>query len=272
MLVVEPRNGLANRLRVIDSGVALAKKLNMQLVIDWILNEDINCRFDKLFEPIDGLILNDGIKLSFPFKNYTKLHFLYKSLKFDISLDSDILRAKMDWADYKIGNEDLNVYLNKYKKIYISTGEAFFDSPKDYYYFKPKPEIMNRVDAMCENLGKDFIGIHIRRTDNKNAISYSPTSLFIETIRSILELKSSTKFFLSTDSVEDDVLLKQTFPDNIFSYPKLLDRNAEDGIKAALVDMLCLSKAVKIYGSYFSSFSEAASYMSGNELIILKNS
>lgn len=115
------------------------------------------------------------------------------------------------------------------------------------------------------------MGFIIRRTDNENAISNSPTSLFVQEIKSKLALEPDTKFFLSIDFIKDELFLKQTFPENIFSYPKILDRNDEKGIKDALVDMLCLSKASKICGIFFSSFSEAASYFSGEKKIILKN-
>lgn len=271
MLVIEPRNGLANRLRAIDSGIALAKILNKRLVVDWILNEDLNCRFDKLFEPIDGLIMNDGIKLPYPFKKHLNLHYFFKSLRFDISFDSISLRSKLNTKNYKYYDEDFGVYLKKYNKIFITTGEFFYHSIKNYYYFKPKTFIINAVDEMCNNLGTNFIGIHIRRVDNKNAILYSPNSLFMKTIDSILEEDVNTKFFLSTDSKEEEILFKQSFPANIFTYSKNYNRNEEKGVQDALVDLLCLSKAEKIFGSYYSSFSEAATYFSGNNLIILRD-
>lgn len=271
MLVIEPRNGLANRLRVIDSGIALAKKLNKQLVVDWILNEDLNCRFDKLFEPIDGLIINDGIKLPFPFNRHLNLYYFFKTLRFDISFDSISLRSKLNRENYKFNEVDFDVHLKKYNKIFITTGEFFFPSPKKYHYFKPKPFINYEVDKMCNKLGTNFIGIHIRRVDNEYAILYSPTTLFIEVINSILKEDINTKFFLSTDSTEEEIFFKQAFPDNIFSNTKIYNRNEEKGVQDALVDMLCLSRASKIYGSFYSSFPEAATYFSGNNLIVLKN-
>lgn len=271
MLTIEPRNGLANRLRVIDSGIELAKKLNKRLVIDWVLNEDLNCRFDSLFEPIDSVILNDGIKLSFPFRNYLKLHFYSKALKFDISFDQGALISKLgDGADL-IRNEEFIGKLKKIKKIFICTGESFFNSPGNYHCFRPNRAILDKVDSICGEIGDPFIGLHIRRSDNKKATSHSPTSLFIETMRSIMDKNDKTKFFLSTDSPEDEILIKNSFKNNVYTFPKILDRNNETAIKAALVDMLCLSRASVIYGSYYSSFSEAASYFSGNELIVLKN-
>ena len=263
MLVIEPLNGLSNRLRVINSGIALAEELNKQLRVDWLLNGDLNCRFDKLFEPIEGITINDGIRLSYPFNRHPNLHYLYKSLKFDISLNSTSFKTRLK-------NENLKNYLYWFNKIYITTGEAFFPAPLKYYFFKPKPSIMDGVNLMCNKLGPDFIGIHIRRTDNKNAILFSPTSLFIKEIKYLLTIDASIKFFLSTDSLEDQMLLKNTFPNNIFFNPKILNRNQEKGIQDALVDIICLSKASKIYGSFYSSFSEAATYFTGNKLIILK--
>lgn len=263
MLVIEPRNGLANRLRAIDSGIALAQKLNQQLVIDWVLNEYLNCKFMDLFEPIEGVVLNDGIRLRYPFNKHINLHFLYKSLRFNIAFDSLALRALAN-------QEDLYDQTVNCKNIYITTGEFFFPSRREYFYFKPKPKITDLVEEMCRKIGSDFIGIHIRRTDNENSIASSPTALFIEKIKYLLDFNPHTKFFLATDSKEDEFVIKQVSPDNIYSYSKILDRNNEEGIQDALVDLLCLSRALIIYGSHYSSFSEAATYFSGNRLIVLK--
>ncbi|MDR2121881.1 MAG: hypothetical protein LBP34_02035 [Flavobacteriaceae bacterium] len=39
---------------------------------------------------------------------------------------------------------------------------------------------------------------------------------------------------------------------------KVLDRNLKQGIQDAVVDMFCLANTQKIYGFYWSSYSEIA--------------
>ena len=50
----------------------------------------------------------------------------------------------------------------------------------------------------------------------------------------------------------------EQFPEEIIVYKKELSREKEEGIKDALVDMLCLSKTSRIIGSFWSSFSEVS--------------
>jgi hypothetical protein len=268
MLFIEPTNGLANRMRVIDSGIALAKKLNTQLSVDWVLNKDLNCRFDHLFEPLEGVIMNDGIRLPYVFNRYVNLYYKYKSMRYDKAFyakDPTSLREQLDQEEFMQSLKDV-------KKLYITTCQEFSSmASRDYSFFRPKPVISDTVEQMCDKLGRDFIGIHLRRTDSKRSVAQSPTELFEAKVKLILADQPRTRFFLSTDSAEDEQLLKNAFPENMLSYPKVLSRDNEKGIQDAMVDMLCLSRATKIFGSFYSSFSEAASYFSGNELIILKN-
>ncbi|NJK87704.1 MAG: hypothetical protein HC906_18740 [Bacteroidales bacterium] len=50
MITVKPISGFANRIRVIDSALALAKSLNEDLTIVWERSYELNCRFDKIFK------------------------------------------------------------------------------------------------------------------------------------------------------------------------------------------------------------------------------
>ena len=52
MIHLKPKGGLCNRMRAVDSGVALAHDLDVQLDIHWVRAGDLHCRFDRLFEPI----------------------------------------------------------------------------------------------------------------------------------------------------------------------------------------------------------------------------
>ena len=48
-----PVGGLANRMRAIDSAVALSRQCGSELHIVWFKDPGLNCRFDQLFAPID---------------------------------------------------------------------------------------------------------------------------------------------------------------------------------------------------------------------------
>ena len=254
MITLEPFAGLANRLRTIDSGILLANKVNRALQIDWILNRDLNCPFNQLFKPIDGILINDSINLKWPHTKSYKLHVLLKSFKYDKAFRT---RKEVDQLP-KIN--DLNHYLDKYNSIFISSCDSFYGSSNDYRYLNPVDEISEKVEKIKATFSEYCIGLHIRRSDHAIATHNSKTESFVALMKWAIENNHQTSFFLATDSIKEESALKQLFPGRIVTAPKILDRNSPKGIQEALVDLLCLSKTNKIYGCSMSSFSCAASY------------
>ena len=49
-----------------------------------------------------------------------------------------------------------------------------------------------------------------------------------------------------------------------------LRRNTLDGMQAAVIDLFCLANTNRIYGSYWSSFSEIAAQIKKAELVIVQ--
>ena len=117
------------------------------------------------------------------------------------------------------------------------------------------------------------IGIHIRRTDNKQSIQFSPTSLFLEKIKEELALNPKQKFFLATDDKEEENLIKKKYPQNILTYTKRsLDRNTPEAIEDAVIDLYILSNCKYILGCYYSSFSSIAAFWGKiNKIVVKKN-
>lgn len=60
-----PVGGLANRMRAIDSAVALSRQCGSELHIVWFKDPGLNCRFDQLFAPIDrpGVTVTEASRL-----------------------------------------------------------------------------------------------------------------------------------------------------------------------------------------------------------------
>ena len=58
MIIVRPREGLANRLRVVNSALILAKNNNVKRIyVLWIQSEELNASFQDLFLLNDSIIL-----------------------------------------------------------------------------------------------------------------------------------------------------------------------------------------------------------------------
>ncbi|MDH5719775.1 MAG: hypothetical protein OEZ13_04045 [Spirochaetia bacterium] len=255
MITIAPTGGLANRMRVIDSAIELNKKLNSKLIIKWHLNKELNCRFENLFikpHAINQISnIKENIIITFIRKFINKfLPFLYR-LKYDIIIN----QKKIDTFSKECLD---NIFSNTQKHIFITTYSRFFPSDNTYKEFHPVNVLKTRI-INFNNKKKPIIGLHIRRTDHIKSINKSPTEGFIEIIKQKLKENKKTKFFLSTDSKEEEILLLNIFPENIVVNKKRsLNRNKPEAIEDALVDLYCLSKCEKLYGSYWSSFTQTA--------------
>ena len=81
------------------------------------------------------------------------------------------------------------------------------------------------IDSYLDQ-SNNVVGVHIRRTDSKKSIQYSPTSKFIDLMRSEIDENNEVKFFIATDSPEEEQQLKEAFPDRIMTHYKVsLNRN-----------------------------------------------
>jgi hypothetical protein len=68
----------------------------------------------------------------------------------------------------------------------------------------------------------------------------------------------SAKFYVASDTREVTDDLARQFPGRILSTPRDCDGRDGHCVRFALVDMLSLAKTRKLYGSNWSSFTEAA--------------
>jgi hypothetical protein len=267
MITLKPYGGLANRLRVIDSALALANDYNHSLRVIWEKSFEINCEFYKIISPgpefeiietranavrkrinnrLPRLMHKIGIKYPFGYNN--------------VLLTNDIQIIKDQGNDFS--------FCASSEKIYIANIHFFYRST-DYYWLKPSPAIEDKARKYTGMFPKNSIGIHIRRTDNIESIRHSPLELFIEKMQIELDKNPHSAFFLATDSKSDEKKLKEIFGKKIMSCPKVLDRNSEQGIFDAMVDLYCLASTKKIIGSYFSSFSELAAQINKIELQLI---
>ncbi len=297
-IVVQPTGGLCNRLRTIDSVLHLLKttiKTDFITVV-WENNHELGTAYKTLFQQ------NDKIKVieTLPFvgknmlnpvqmlkvwnviapteKNYQKSYkirqFLGKEMKFDKIIYQDEM---MELVNNKF---DFNK-LKEYKSVYIA---SCFDFEIDYTdKYSMNKETMNYpfsefvahnfVNDKIEEISKTFtdstIGFHIRRTDHVGAIENSPLSLFIEKMNEEIAVKDNTNFFLATDDKDTEKELLHLFGERIITNQnKAFDRDSEKGVQDAYINVVCLSKTSKIYGSHASSFSETAAKMGGIELVV----
>jgi hypothetical protein len=132
-------------------------------------------------------------------------------------------------------------------------------------------DINNKAISICKEFTDNTIGIHIRMSDNLVSINHSPPKLFEIKMDEIITSNKNTKFFFCTDDLDVKSYFLNKFGNTLITQNIGFDRNSEEGIIGAAVDILCLSKTKIIYAPYFSSFSEVAAEFSSTKRVVLKN-
>lgn len=274
VLTINPIGGLANRMRAIASGISLANALGYDYKIIWSRNADLFASFDDIFAPVDAIIS----KITYP--SELKYRLLYsvprkKNLfitaltlrRFGLTfIDNTPLMNKVIHVDT---GEALFCAISERKKrdsdVFIQSGLEYYPFSQELYraLFNPSEKIMERAETIINGLGANAYGLHIRRTDNAMSIATSPDELFIDKINQILATDSTARFFLASDSLEVKKKLRNMYGDAVVFQDKATSRDSTDGMIDAVVDMIALSRTKHIYGSFYSSFSEAASMLSG---------
>jgi hypothetical protein len=261
-IVLDPIGGLCNRMRAIDSGMALARHLGRDLHVVWTMRRELNCRFDRLFESLPGVRMYQLPRL--PTRVYFRLlrfgvHRLAFRDAFEQSRITALLKEKKPIDT-----------LCRPGGIYIRTCSRFFGQKPLFTSFKPVRAIQDVVDARVAAFGPRTIGVHVRRGDNVRSIEQSPIERFIEVLGEEVARAPETTFFVATDAPDEEARLRRAFPDRVLTHPKrTLSRDDPRGIEDALVDLMCLASTQKVVGSYWSSFSTTAAAIRDIERTII---
>jgi hypothetical protein len=267
MITIKPEGGLGNRMRAIDSALLIAKSEGKTINVIWEMTFELNCSFSKLFRFPDAVNLTER-KINRLFKSLKGL--LYRSLRktgVHLPLGYDIHLFDDEILDLKRRNVDFRQLMGPDKSVYINTCNQFFQGPESFKAFIPVPEIQQIIDSYVKGFNSNTIGVHIRRKDNLRSIKHSPLEGFVALMEKEVNNNPETLFFLATDSEEVENTLLEIFKGRIITHKKMLDRNTEAGIQDALIDLFCLSKTRKIFGSHYSSYSEVAAQINNIELI-----
>ncbi|WP_146138142.1 hypothetical protein [Chamaesiphon polymorphus] len=280
VICIKPIGGLCNRLRAIDSAIAVAKENHSSVHVIWPMNDLLNCRFEDLFElpasidkigqPNTSGWLNKAIEKFYRTKIggvFQDLYLRYIVRSFDVVLTYDRMEGYKN-CDYQ-GCDFAAMTANK--RAYITTFHAFYDAARPFADFVPVRQLQNIIDDYTKGF-ENVIGVHIRRTDNRQSLAASPTTEFVELMQTEVRQDSNVRFFVATDSPSEEEYLNQTFPGRIITYPKKsLARHDPEAIKDAVIDLYCLSKCRKLIGSYYSSFTDTAHQINGIEYTIVND-
>jgi hypothetical protein len=254
MIVLEPLGGLGNRMRAMDAAMTLSKKIDKPLHVVWRRNSALNCNFDELFLMPKSIAKLIQVNAKTPAR---ELPAAYDN-HIDRKRVEHLLRQGYDFEALRAD-----------RTVFISTWNRFYGANDLFRDLIPVAPLQNIIDAHAKNF-TNTVGVHIRRTDNVKSIQHSPTARFIELMQKEIDHNASVKFFLATDSPEEEERMKNLFTDRIITHRKRsLNRKNRLAIQDALIDLFCLSKCQKLIGSYWSSFTDTAAEIGGIEKVIV---
>ena len=276
MITLLPNAGLCNRMRAIDSALALSQIDHHPLKIYWEKNSGLNCRFCDLFEPLpkELVALKEVNRKPYAFYNYKQVNNSvarevlrrYQQRRFDMTVYIEEMKGLIQ-EGYNFEE------LKKYRSVLIETHSRFFYPQQGHMYqhFKPLSFILKRIDEISEPFSNNTVGVHIRRADHLKSIKDSPLDLFIQVMSKEVQMNEHTNFFVASDDQEVKTSLIKLFGNKvIMSTSQKSERNTKSGIIGAVIDLYVLSRTAKVFGSYGSSFSHTACHISDIEEIIVK--
>lgn len=268
-IVLVPNGGLANRMRAVNSMIEFTETEKIKLHIIWISNRELNAPFAALFKPLPhthATLAEGGAAASLLYNSPRKSNLYLSAAATRLLFD-----RRLFWRDVKTAKEtgELETLLKQPGTTFIESNYDFGNyDDKLAANFKPADEIEAEVTRFAaQNYAPRTVGIHIRRTDNIHSIARSPLSFFIDAIQKELDENPETKFYVASDDAAEKETLRKKFGNRIITRDIECRRNKKEGIIRAAEDLYLLSRTAKIYGSYYSSFSEMAAALGGIKLI-----
>lgn len=270
-----PVGGLANRMKSVNSAMALARKSNATLEIIWFTGWELNCPFHQLFAPIggNGVTVKEATRLDYLIHDRPRRKNLYVPRIFQRFL-FDKAMYESETAEHALKNSDFTVWCNM-ETHYIA---AFCDfcveeGSRKFKMFEPTKELQERIKENVNRFNAHTIGIHIRRTDHAIAIQKSPTTLFIKRMEEEIERDETTRFFLATDSEEEKKTIQEAFGERIITSPRKADRNSVSGMQDAVVELYTLAATRHIIGCAGSTYAKTAAEIGdvGYEVLLSAN-
>ena len=274
MITFVPVGGLANRMRAIDSAIALAQDTHHDLRIIWFKDQGLNCRFCDLFQPIPllGVTVKEADWTDYLLHDRPRRKNLYIPAAFlNIQYDGHIYEKEVTDLFYQ--QFDFKQWAQQHKNLWMASYIYFYpisEESKRYQIFHPISQLQHEIEKRCASFNLQTKGVHIRRTDHTDAINQSPTELFINRIKQCIATDENSLFYLATDSEEEKRRLVELFGKHIQTSPYKANRNTTEGIQEGLVELYTLSRTQTIFGSSNSSYTEAAATLGNitNEVIM----
>jgi hypothetical protein len=287
-IVVRPTNGLCNRLRVVSSFSALARRCNRELRVCWTAgrgwsDEDLEDLFENQFARFsaddfeqacaDGLCLHDEVTvagvggLSEAWKYADRLGL---AAVFDTSSHPVVTYWGFRPCQDLLAPEDRRRVLPGFDRDFEAELRAW----------RPVRAIRERVAELAGAFSEETVGVHVRRGDAfrhprlAEQFRRSSDTAFMARMDRIAQSRPNSSFFLATDCFDTQQRFQDRYGSLILTNPeKRFVPSIPGAPKAnqhdAVVDLFALARTRTILGNYYSTFSRTAAALGGARLKVV---
>lgn len=280
-IFVHAQFGLGNRLRALGSAIAFAKETQRTVVLIWVPDHHLNCKFGDLFVEQDDVIVSDDFSPDeeWPFdgERQTDTHTMHAVSWYNFMRHHGV--RVNDPSELVTDDKDKHIFVAT-AYVIQSMATPFIIRTKSPYWnvlrsLTPHITVARMVENFAQLPMNRMMGVHIRskriqtdimgvgvdeysvesstRTDYWRNLTQLHT--FVEEMR---RQPASQLFYVAADQIDVLEKLQQEFPSRIFCNARHCDGRERDCLPYALADIILLSRCATIRGSYWSSFSEIA--------------
>lgn len=260
-LIVYPFGGLGNQVRAVSSAVYWARQFEVPLVVLY------NPRESQIVQALRTL---EHWEFCFDLK---ALPFTLMELRPGRTIADTRYPLKGDLAgltipDLVVRSVDRELVVMADSYMGVAHKRGYVDNPLSFLVpsFRTLGYVDSFLKSTAQRFGSDkFKGIHLRYAQTPS-FAYSPLELFVERLKA-----EPGPFVLVCDMVKARDNFLKKFARSDVAYPVwdvLAQKSAED-VWRSWVDMILMARCSLIYGSYFSSFDEVASYLGNTRVVKL---
>lgn len=289
-IFVHAQYGLGNRLRALGSGMAFARRTDRVLVLIWVPDQHLNCKYTDLFVTNDEFVTSDGFEPG-------------EQWPFQKALAADPARKYVKWYNYMRANgtapntaedevkddKDMHIYVSTCYVIQSPVTPFIIRTQSSYWQvlrtLTPHIHVLRLIERFANYPMSSMMGVHIRGKSIKSDINgvtsaeYSEESsrrtdywrnltkvnTFIQEMR---RQPRDQLFYVAADQKEMLARLEREFPSRIFYTPRRCDSRDRSCLPFALADILLLARCSSLRGSYWSSFSELSVRIGGPRFLL----
>lgn len=257
-LIFIPVGGLANRMRAIDSVIALNQLYNRTIEIIWFKDVALNACYCSLFEQMNlpNVSIREARFIDYLIYDRPRKHNLFLPVIFQSFAFKKRVYEQTCYKRFLQGKAYPELALKG--SVYMASFVRLTPPKLHFTMFKPIKKILLEKEIICAQVGTMCIGVHIRRGDNTQSIEESPLSLFLDRMDKEISVNPKTNFYLATDSDQVKDLIVRRYGERIITLHRSADRLSDSGMQDAVLEVYVLASTKKIFGSCHSSYSVLA--------------